>query len=214
MCLEGLRTSWPAKGPPVQIYPTPSELYRRAIASWPPADHWDNASLLVRRIEAQHLTGTAPLPRPGHRLATTWVRTLHRHEQFWRDHLQSPREKTRNRAMLPSAERLLGEWARRQRRTRHLLSGYQVLRLGVSPSFAWDLRERAWISNYDACHRHLRKTGTLPSLAGASPEQFALARWLGRQLHARKDGTLAPDRAALLQMLITDSQLFHDGPPR
>ncbi|MBC7597308.1 MAG: helicase associated domain-containing protein [Kineosporiaceae bacterium] len=196
----------------MQTHPTPSELYRRAIASWPPAEHWDNASLLVRRIEAHHLTGTAPPPIPGRRLATTWVRSLHRHEQFWRDHLQPPRERTRNLSTLPQSERLLGEWARRQRRTEHRLSRYQILRLEVSPSFAWDPRERAWINNYDACHRHLRKTGTLPYLAGASPEQFALARWLGRQLHALKDGTLPPDRAALLQGLITDSRLVQDGP--
>ncbi|MBC7596681.1 MAG: helicase associated domain-containing protein [Kineosporiaceae bacterium] len=192
----------------MQKHPTPTELYRAAKALWPPAERWDEASLLIRRIEAQHLTGTTPPPLRGQRRPTNWVRTLHEHEQFWRDHLHAPRERTRNMATLPQTERLLGEWARYQRRTEPLLARYQVLRLDVSPSFAWDPQQRAWISNFDACHRYLRKTGTLPYLNSAAPEQFALARWLGRQLRHQQAGTLAPDRAALLQSFLDDSQLY------
>jgi hypothetical protein len=189
----------------VHEYPTPAQLYQHAIDLWPANREWDAHSTQVRLIEAEHLAGSDGLQLKEGRRAANWVNTLHRHEQFWRDHERSPREKTRNLATLPDVERRLGEWGRYQRRTRKLLVHYQLIRLDVSPSFSWDPQESAWIANFDACARHKRMNGSLPHLNSTDRDEFVLARWLGRQLRQLQSGTMPEGRAAILRSLL-------DGP--
>ena len=185
-------------------YPTPAQLHHRAIDLWPANREWDAHSMLLRRIQAEHLTGSSALQPKEERRADNWVNSLHRHEQFWRDHERSPREKTRNLATLPDEERRLGEWGRYQRRTKKLLAQYQLIRLDVSPSFFWDPQESAWIANFDACARHKRMNGSLPRLNSTDRDEFVLARWLGRQLRQLQSGTMPEGRATLLRSLLDE----------
>ena len=182
-------------------YPTPAQLYQRAMKLWPNDSEWDARSSLLRSIEAELVAEVAEPQLKQGRRAANWINTLHRHEQFWRDRERSPREKTRNLATLPDGERWLGEWSRYQRRTK-LLVRYQVIRLAVSPSFSWDPQESAWIANYDACARHKRMNGSLPRLTSADRDEFVLARWLGRQLRQLQSGTMPEGRAVLLPSLL------------
>lgn len=136
-----------------------------------------------------------------------WISQLHTYEAFWVEHGKSARENTRDRSSLPDEERRLGEWARYQRRNRAALCIYQTIRLDVSPAFEWDPQTAAWNSNIAACRRHLLTTGTLPILDASDPDQFTLARWLGRQLDLRRRHLLPPSRATQLDTLMDMSKL-------
>ncbi|MBM7827694.1 helicase associated domain-containing protein [Microbacterium aurum] len=115
---------------------------------------------------------------------------------------RTPRESTRARATLSDDERHLGEWARYQRRHEKQLNVYQHARLDVSPAFAWDIRAAAWERSFETCLAHRARTGKLPRLNGADPEEFALARWLGRQLRELQLGRLDATRGRQLEALL------------
>ena len=183
-------------------YPTPAQLYQRAMKLWPAGLEWDTRSLLLRSIEAELVAGVAGLQLKQGRRAANWISALHRHEQFWRGRERAPREKTRNPATLPDEERWLGEWGRYQRRNKKLMVPFQMIRLDVSPSFSWDPQESAWIANCDACMRHKRMNGSLPRLSSTDRDEFVLARWLGRQLGQLQSGTIPKGRVVLLRSLL------------
>jgi len=183
-------------------FPTPVELYERAVRLWKGTTVTDPRSELHQHAEDAIVHHSIEPVRQGVVRALRWIRALHRHEQFWRDHGHSPREKTRNMDALPDSERVMGEWARYQRRTKTQLSTYQLIRLDISPSFQWDPQHSTWISNLQACERHRRATGSLPRLNSKDPEEFALARWLGRQFLALRMGTLPRQRADQLHAVL------------
>ena len=139
---------------------------------------------------------------PEHRRAAHWVRTLHAYEAFWEGSGRTPRENTRARHTLHADERHLGEWARYQRRFEEHLNAYQRARLEVSPAFTWDLRRANWERNLIACHAHRQRTGELPRLTAKDTDEFALARWLGRQLRRLQLGQLEPQQAQRLGELL------------
>ncbi|WBM79880.1 hypothetical protein KIV56_17190 [Cryobacterium breve] len=141
--------------------------------------------------------------RGGSKRADNWEAALHRYEEFARTHGHTPRENTRDRASLPGVERRLGEWARYQRRYADTLTSFQKIRLDVSPAFNWDPLDSVWQARLADCVRHVRDTGRLPYLNGADPAEFALARWLGRQLRQLQTGTLRTDRAVRLTELLS-----------
>jgi len=174
-------------------------LYLHASILWGATVDTDPRSARYEAAENHITLGSAgPVPARQHR----WITQLHTYEQFWSDTGKTARENTRNRSSLPTEERRLGEWARYQRRKRAELCIYQTIRLDVSPAFQWDPQTAAWNSNYSACRRHLLATGTLPILDATDPDQFALARWLGRQLDLRRQHLLPPPRAAQLDSLM------------
>lgn len=168
--------------------PTPWELYSHASKSWRNEDETDQRSSIYEVAEREVLSA----PKKSHSTrATNWIQALHRYEQFWCAHGHAPRENTRNRENLPASERRLGEWARYQRRFQETLCRYQEIRLDVSPAFDWDPHEAAWERTLLACQDHLARTGNLPVLASGDPRQFALARWLNRQLRLRQEERLS-----------------------
>lgn len=134
--------------------------------------------------------------------AAEWVLSLHRYELFWQEHGRAPREKTSARSTLDPDERHLGEWARYQRRHRHRLNSYQLARLEVSPAFEWDPREAEWQRMFDATRGHARTHGELPRLNRDDPTEFALARWLGRQLRLLQRGALTDSRGERMHELL------------
>lgn len=140
--------------------------------------------------------------QPVHFRATNWGLKLHRYEGYWFLHGRTPRENTRNRDTLPATERNLGEWARYQRRFEDQLNEYQHARLEVSPAFRWDPWSSVWQTNLAACIVHRERAGSLPRLTSADSVEFALARWLGRQLYRLQRGHLVAERAELLQTLL------------
>jgi hypothetical protein len=180
------------------------ELAARAIGLWPSEWEWDRQSTLYRDADLQQAGDAEVSTRAGNKRPHNWVAALRRYELFRMQHLRNPREKTRNAATLPDEERRLGEWARYQRRFDDNLCRYQLLRLDVSPAFAWDPQEESWQRNLLACARHRRVTGVLPRLNSADPLELSLARWLNRQLRRQQTGTLPPSRAKRLDALLTD----------
>ncbi|WP_134562286.1 helicase associated domain-containing protein [Cryobacterium glucosi] len=110
-------------------------------------------------------------------------------------------------ATLPDDERHQGEWARYQRRFEEKLCLYQTIRLDISPAFEWDPHEHAWQTNFAACIQHVQTYGKLPHLNGADKVEFALARWLGRQLRQQQRGAQPAGRAAQLATLLTLQRL-------
>ena len=181
--------------------PTPEELHRRALQRWRANTEPDTASepyVLADMV----VTFGIETEQPPSKWAINWARALRRYEQFWCDVGRSARENTKIRATLPTSERLLGEWARYQRRFEDHLTAFQEIRLEVSPAFSWDPVDSAWNARLDACRRHVEKTGRLPFLNGDNAVEFALARWLNRQLHQLQIGTQPPARAARLSELL------------
>lgn len=137
-----------------------------------------------------------------HIRATKWITTLHRYELFVDEHGRTPRENTRARHTLHDDERHLGEWGRYQRRYEQQLNAYQRARLEVSPAFEWDLRAANWHRNLTACHLHRLQTGQLPRLNGEDATEFALARWLGRQLRRLQRRQLEDEQDRQLNALL------------
>lgn len=136
---------------------------------------WRNLSDLDRDRSARyadtndHASSGAASPRSGRAgRACNWVAALYRCEAFWRTHAHAPRENTRDHKALPAGERRMGEWARYQRRVEERLYLY--------------------------CTRHFEVTGMLTRLNSNSQTEFALARWLARQLRHYQRGTLPKPR--------------------
>lgn len=177
-------------------------LHALADSIWRATDPDNSAAARYARAVIAHLTG-APVRQVR---ATNWITSLHQYEQFWDAHGRTPRENTRARHTLPDDERHLGEWARYQRRYEERLNPYQRARLEVSPAFEWDLRAANWHRNLTACHLHRLRTGTLPRLNGDDPIEFALARWLGRQLRRLQTGHLDPTHTEQLNTLLNPWQ--------
>lgn len=183
---------------------TPRTLYLHASILWGAIADTDPRSARYESAE-KHISrcSAGSVPARQHR----WITQLHVYEQFWSENGRTARENTRDRSSLPAEERRLGEWARYQRRKRADLCIYQTIRLDVSPAFEWDPQTAAWNSNYSACRRHLVATGALPILDATDPDQFALARWLGRQLDLRRRHLLPPPRAAHVDSLMDLSRV-------
>ncbi len=181
--------------------PTPEELHHRALQRWRANNETDPAS--EQYVHADMVvTFGIETEQPPSRRAMNWATTLRRYEQFWCDVGRSARENTKVRSTLPVSERLLGEWARYQRRFEDHLTAFQEIRLEVSTAFSWDPVDSAWNARLDACRRHVETTGRLPFLNGDNAEEFAVARWLNRQLHQLQTGGQPPARAARLTELL------------
>lgn len=180
------------------------DLHERAATCWRASKPTDTES---ERDEAagQAAAFDAPIAWDGPTSrAMNWARSLDAYETFWRTSLprHAPRENTRNPSSLSQAERNGGEWARYQRRFQDRLSAFQTIRLTVSPAFQWDPVEAAWMKHLGQCRLHYVTHRRLPLLNGANPEEFALARWLNRQLRQMQMGTQPPVRSALLAELL------------
>lgn len=182
---------------------SPRALYLYASMLWAQSAQRDERSSWHESAEERLSRGSgAPVAARQRR----WILQLHEYEAFWSSTGRSPRENTRDRGSLPTAERRLGEWGRYQRRYEPELSSYQRIRLDVSPAFEWDPQEAGWRRNLNACTTHLRRTCLLPILDSTDQEQFALARWLARQLHLMQTGTIAPKRAAAIKHLLAETR--------
>jgi hypothetical protein len=131
---------------------------------------------------------------------------LHTYEVCWANTGRAPREHTRDLATLPAWERRLGEWARYQRRFERELTTFQRLRLDRSPAFEWDPNEAAWDSALNEAIKIVVNRGRLPFLNGRDRAEFAVARWLGRQMRLRKRGALSQRRETLLDALLSLAQ--------
>lgn len=173
-------------------------MHAQADALWRSSGVDDPAAERYSAAAARFLASEAS----PHRRVTNWVAAIHRYENHWRAHGRAPRENTRDRATLPDEERNLGEWARYQRRFEEQLNAYQRARLDVSPAFEWDPLAHMWRTRFAACVRFVRETGALPRLNAADPVEFALARWLGRQLYRLQTGSLEEQRAKALHRLL------------
>jgi hypothetical protein len=156
-----------------------------------------------RYIDAERrLVGDLEHSTTEDRRPMNWVATLHRFEAFTRAEGRTPRENSRVRGSIPGLERRLGEWARYQRRFEDGLCAYQRARLDVSPHFVWDIGDAAWKKRYDSCVTFRVLHARLPLLTNRDDYEFALARWLGRQLKARQRDTLSPERSARIDRLL------------
>jgi len=146
-----------------------------------------------------------PQGEPARRTAN-WVTRLHAYERFWGESGRAPRENSRDKSTLPDVERRLGEWARYQRRFEPDLTAFQRARLDVSPAFEWD----PWASNWERqlyrCRQQLAVLGSLPTLNGADPAEFRLARWLARALKQMQYGLLSEEREVSLTRLLKRSR--------
>jgi hypothetical protein len=184
------------------------EAEAREIPLWRAAgrrsDRDDERSIESQRyIDAERrLVGDLEHSTTVDRRPMNWVVTLHRFEAFTRAEGRTPRENSRIRGSIPGPERRLGEWARYQRRFEDGLCAYQRARLDVSPHFVWDIGNAAWKSRYDSCVTFRVLHARLPLLTNRDNDEFALARWLGRQLKARQLGTLSLERSARIDRLL------------
>jgi hypothetical protein len=178
---------------------SPRSLYLFASTVWAQSAQRDERSPLYESAE-ERLTRESGAHLPARQ--KRWITQLHEYEAFWGSFERSPRENTRDRTSLPAVERRLGEWGRYQRRFKSDLSTYQRIRLDVSPAFDWDPQEAGWWRQQNACVAHVKRTGLLPTLDPTDLEQFALARWLSRQLRLIQSGTIAPKRGAAIRRLL------------
>lgn len=177
---------------------TPAQLHDLATDRWLTSQPDDPLAARYYAAMKAMLTdgGTVPA-RP-----LAWARSILRYEQFTTAQDRTPRQKIRRDASSSDSERHLGEWARYQRRSIDRLNAYQRARLDVSPAFAWDVQASAWERSFRACVAHRVRTGELPHLDHTDPKEFALARWLGRQLRELQQGRLEQWRAQQLTELL------------
>jgi hypothetical protein len=180
----------------------PEQLHTKARKLTEQEHELDELSQPYAQADEYVANGGAPSTDTRSKRAVNWATALRRYEDFWTESGRSPRENTRNRSSLPDEERRMGEWARYQRRFEENLCRYQIVRLDVSPAFHWDPHDHVWQENLNACVRHFRFTGHLPYLDGSDLLEFALARWLGRQLRQLQMGTLERSRDGRLTVLL------------
>jgi hypothetical protein len=180
----------------------PEQLHAKARRLAEHEHELDELSQLYAQSDEEVAKGGDPSTGARTKRAANWATALRRYEDFWTERGHSPREHTRNRATLPDEERRMGEWARYQRRFEENLCRYQIIRLDVSPAFKWDPHDHVWQENLNACIHHFRSTGRLPYLNGSDLLEFALARWLGRQLRQLQMGTLEQCRDVRLTALL------------
>lgn len=180
------------------------KLHDKAVTLWRATKQLDRQS---ERDEAagRSVAYGVPVAWDGPvKLALKWARSLATYEEFWStsNPHRAPRENTRNRESLSQEERNHGEWARRQRRYRPRLSAFQIERLNVSPAFRWDPVQSTWAVRLQECQIFFEKKGRLPLLNSADPHEYHLARWLNRQFHQLRVGSLSPARAAALDAFL------------
>jgi hypothetical protein len=177
-------------------------LHTAAVELWQEEHSGDSSS--ERDVEASHsIAFTHPTGRGNtNRRALAWAKGLRAYEDFCREAQRTPRENTRNRQSLPAEERRLAEWARYQRRFESHLSDFQRVRLDVSPAFEWDPVGSAWARRFSECRIQINELHRLPYLNSADTQEFALARWLNRQLRRQLAGSLSPHQSAALAELI------------
>ena len=173
-----------------------------AATAWAEGDQADDSSIRYLSAEARDLGLPVGDVLPGAR-AETWVARLYAYELHWVAEGRAPREHTRDLSTLPDWERRLGEWARYQRRFDRELSSFQRLRLDRSPAFDWDPNDAAWNRALNEAIRIVVNRHRLPYLNGNDRSEFAIARWLGRQMRLRKQGALSQRRETLLDALLS-----------
>jgi hypothetical protein len=178
------------------------QLHAAAVELWW-EEHPDDPSS-ERDVEASHSIAFTQPPGAGttSRRALAWAQRLRTYEDFCLEAQRTPRENTRNRVPLPAEERRLAEWARYQRRFESHLSDFQRVRLDLSPAFEWDPVSSAWARRFAECSTQINELHRLPYLNSADTQEFALARWLNRQLRRQLTGTLSPHQSAALAELI------------
>lgn len=181
---------------------SPANLHERAREIWQISSDLDDLSRRYEETDAAIAARRAEILRVVSRRPTRWVNALHRYEEFWRLSGRAPRENSSTRSSIPGEERRLGEWARYQRRAEASLSGYQRVRLDVSPAFEWDPLESRWLAKIALCAIHLQHTARLPFLNPDDSVEFALARWLGRQLRELRSDTLPISRVGPISLLL------------
>ena len=133
--------------------------------------------------------------RAPRRTPLNWVLRLHQLEAFHRSVGRPPSR----RADTPD-ERALAAWVRRQR-DRGNLTAFQRARLDVSPAFTRSTHDSAWIRRATQLRNIILTTGEPPRWLETDPEQYQLRQWWTRQLHALRDNSLAPRRAAIVAEL-------------
>jgi hypothetical protein len=72
----------------------------------------------------------------------------------------------------------------------------------VSLAFDWDPLDHLWLAKFTACVSFFEETGLLPRLNATDAAEFAMARWLGRQLHRLQNGRLTKERTDALNQLL------------
>ena len=182
---------------------TPEELHSKAFARYTQGENGDDRSVLYAQADERVANRSEPVRRVGTKWPANWATALHEYEGFWREHGRRPREHTRNRATLPAEESGMGCWARYQSRFEGKLCQYQRIRLDISPAFEWDIHEGDWQKALDACIGHFQKAGRRPYLNRSDRTEFALARWLNRQLLHLKNDTLSKNRAERISTILT-----------
>lgn len=185
----------------------PTGLHTAAVQRWNDTNPTARTGDALISAEAELIAGhavTEPRPRK-------WVLALYRYELLWRSTGRTPRENTRARGTLTAEERRLADWARYQRRTEQDLTTYQLIRLDASPAFRWDPRGEHWQSRLNACITFHGVEGRLPMLSSSSPDEFALARWMGRQMRRRQQHELSPEQAAALDALMQVGVWVREG---
>ncbi|MFP7834660.1 helicase associated domain-containing protein [Marisediminicola sp. LYQ134] len=178
------------------------ELHDVAVAAWlsdTAGDDVESERYVLASAAAIGKTvgGQAAMRRP-----LNWAKALLAYEAWALERGVTPRENSRLRSTVPQDERHLGEWARYQRRHETNLTPFQRARLDASPVFAWDLLEDAWWRQSDEVVKFVMERGRLPALRQADQAEFALARWLNRQLGSLRRGTLPSSRARRLEEVI------------
>lgn len=177
---------------------TPHDIHRAALTRWRNEYPDDASSQAYVDAEILALEGD----RSTARRPARWIATLLEYEAFTHTHGRTPREKPGTNTPLTQVERRLAEWARYLRRFEENLSDYQVARLEESPAFVWDLRNSAWGNTFERCTTFANEHGRLPHLNQANTTEFALARWLRRQLHHQHTGSADRARVSQIEALL------------
>jgi hypothetical protein len=187
---------------PTPLLTRPQRVHTAAVKLWK-TEHPDDP-VSYRDVDAGYSIAFAPSKGagPSSKRALAWAQRLRSYEDFCQVARRTPRENTRNRASLPAEERRLAEWARYQRRFEGHLSNFQRVRLDLSPAFEWDPVGSAWARRFSECRMQINELHRLPYLNSADPQEFALARWLNRQLRRQLAGALSAHQSAALAELI------------
>jgi hypothetical protein len=184
-----------------------------------PTDHVEAGLSLaswVIRHRQDHKAGRVPADRAT-RLAAlpgwTWDVLAARWEEQFAALVQYTEREGHARVPEPhfEGELGLGRWvvAQRQARRSGELAAERAARLAGLPGWAWDMREVAWETGFNALQQFQARTGHCRVPSGWLEDSYRLGQWLGVQTGLLAAGRLRGDRAARLRLLLAADE--HPG---
>lgn len=131
---------------------------------------------------------------------TRWARKLAELKAFVAASGRLPR-RTLDGELTATAEQVLFNWLRRQRKAEDRMSELRREELATVPGFTWAPRDDTWAARGEELAAFTKEHGRAPRRRSHSAKERSLAEWLARQLASARAERLAHWRVSQIRDL-------------